>query len=93
MRIVTILVLTFNLIVKSFGTENRPVSKHVPPRSEVYEYIIFRGSDIKDLHVSEVNKQEEQPPDPAILSVSAQAVSGASVKMCTVARFALPYAV
>ena len=58
-------------VVKSFGTENRPVPKHVPPRSEVYEYIIFRGSDIKDLHVSEVSKQEEQPPDPAILSVSA----------------------
>lgn len=57
--------------VKSFGTENRPAAKHVPPRSEIYEYIIFRGSDIKDLHVSEVNKQEEQPSDPAILSKSA----------------------
>ena len=64
------LTLILNFVVKSFGTESRPVSKHVPPRSEVYEYIIFRGSDIKDLHVSEVTKQEEQPPDPAILSVS-----------------------
>ena len=57
--------------VRSFGTEDRPAPKHIPPRNETYEFIIFRGSDIKDLHVSGMaGKPEEAPPDPAILSVS-----------------------
>ena len=61
-------------LVRSFGTENRSAPKHIPPRNETYEFIIFRGSDIKDLHVSEMPKgqpqqQEEAPPqDPAIVS-------------------------
>ena len=54
--------------VRSFGTEDRAVPKHIPPRNETYEFIIFRGSDIKDLHVSEIPKQGEAPQDPAILS-------------------------
>lgn len=54
--------------VRSFGTEDRAVPKHIPPRNETYEFIIFRGSDIKDLHVSEFPKQAEAPQDPAILS-------------------------
>ena len=57
-----------SLTVRSYGTEDRPVPKPIPPRSEVYEYIIFRGSDIKDLNVSEVPKEEEPPIDPAIVS-------------------------
>ena len=56
------------LIVRSHGTEGRPAVKPVQPRSEVYEYIIFRGSDIKDLSVNEVAKSSEEPQDPAILS-------------------------
>jgi protein LSM14 len=54
--------------VRSYGTETRPAPKQVPPRNEVYEYIIFRGSDIKDLSVSEIPKPEDLPQDPAILS-------------------------
>ena len=63
--------------MRSFGTESRPSSKHIPPRSEVYEFIIFRASDIKDLNVSEMPAEEPNSPpqDPAILS----AVSGNSV--------------
>lgn len=55
--------------VRSFGTEDRAASKIIPPRSEVYEFIIFRGSDIKDLNVSEMPEEPSSPPqDPAILS-------------------------
>lgn len=61
--------------VKSFGTEDRPTEHPVAPRDDVYEYIIFKASDIKDLMVCETPKPVPQlvsglPYDPAIVSVS-----------------------
>lgn len=54
----------------SFGTEERNAPKRIPAGSEVYEYIIFRGSDIKDLHVMPALVKQEVVDDPAIVSVS-----------------------
>ncbi|XP_020023373.2 protein LSM14 homolog B isoform X4 [Castor canadensis] len=57
--------------VKSFGTEDRPTDRPAPPREEIYEYIIFRGSDIKDITVCEPPKaQHTLPQDPAIVQSS-----------------------
>ncbi|CAN8001382.1 unnamed protein product [Ixodes pacificus] len=60
--------------VRSFGTEDRPTDRPVAPRDEVYEYIIFRAHDIKDLRVSEPPKPQQTLPggltnDPAIVHV------------------------
>ncbi|QQP57497.1 Uncharacterized protein FKW44_002510 [Caligus rogercresseyi] len=55
-------------LVRSFGTEDRPTDRPVAPRDEVYEYIIFRGSDIKDIRPT---LQGGLPNDPAILQHSA----------------------
>ncbi|KAF6722735.1 LSM14-like protein B-B [Oryzias melastigma] len=57
--------------VKSYGTEDRHTDRPVPPKDEIYEYIIFRGSDIKDITVSEPPKPHMGlPRDPAIVQSS-----------------------
>ncbi|KAM9758171.1 protein LSM14 homolog B-like [Menidia menidia] len=57
--------------VKSYGTEERHTDRPVPPKAEIYEYIIFRGSDIKDITVSEPPKPHHGlPRDPAIIQSS-----------------------
>lgn len=52
-------IFTF-IIVRSFGSEDRPVERPVPPRDDIFEFIIFRASDIKDLIV------DDPPPAPAL---------------------------
>ncbi|KAL8853333.1 MAG: hypothetical protein Q9221_001809 [Calogaya cf. arnoldii] len=49
--------------VVSWGTEGRDPDNEVPPSDTVYEYIVFRGSDVKDLKIQEQPK-ENKPPDP-----------------------------
>ena len=61
--------------VVSFGTEDRRPDETVPPSDNVYDYIVFRGSDVKDLRIEEAappkeNKPPQIPDDPAILGVS-----------------------
>uniref|UniRef100_A0A914MED4 Uncharacterized protein n=1 Tax=Meloidogyne incognita TaxID=6306 RepID=A0A914MED4_MELIC len=60
--------------VRSFGTEDRLANVTVPARKEVYDYIIFKASDIKDLIVCDTPKPtpdiDDITYDPAIISVS-----------------------
>lgn len=63
--------------VTSYGTEGRKgdPSEEIPPADAIYEYIVFRGSDVKDLRIEEApaakeNKPPQVPNDPAILGVS-----------------------
>ena len=64
--------------VSSFGTEGRRKdhNEEIPPSDNVYEYIVFRGSDVKDLRIEQAPTEIKAPPpqmpnDPAILGVSA----------------------
>ncbi|KAL3109457.1 hypothetical protein niasHT_010627 [Heterodera trifolii] len=68
--------------VRSFGTEDRPAPVPVPARAEVYDFIIFKASDIKDLIVCEETPPKEPSVvdityDPAIVSVSKPPVAAA----------------
>ncbi|KAL3481902.1 Scd6-like Sm domain-containing protein [Aspergillus californicus] len=61
--------------VVSFGTEGRRGSpaEEIPPSNSIYEYIVFRGSDVKDISIAEDKKENampeppQMPDDPAIL--------------------------
>ncbi|KAM5458177.1 hypothetical protein MaudCBS49596_000089 [Microsporum audouinii] len=65
--------------VISHGTEGRRgnASEEVPPASCVYEYIVFRGSDVKDINFADNEKENQAPEqpqvpnDPAILGTTA----------------------
>ncbi|KAI9791249.1 MAG: hypothetical protein M1833_001562 [Piccolia ochrophora] len=58
--------------VTSFGTEGRRGNPddEIAPSDSVYDYIVFRGSDVKDLRIEKPpkeNKPPQVPDDPAIL--------------------------
>ncbi|XP_044746066.1 protein LSM14 homolog B-B isoform X2 [Coccinella septempunctata] len=55
--------------VRSFGTEERETTCPIPAQNQVYDYILFRGSDIKDIRV--LNSVPPQAlNDPAIMQLS-----------------------
>ncbi|XP_075162081.1 LSM14 family protein trailer hitch isoform X2 [Haematobia irritans] len=53
--------------VRSFGTEDRETQFQIAPQSQIYDYILFRGTDIKDIRV--INNSLPHPNDPAIMQV------------------------
>lgn len=60
--------------VRSYGTEGRRgnPAEEVAGSDNTYEYIVFRGSDVKELSIVEPpkeNKQPQMPDDPAIMGV------------------------
>ena len=62
--------------VRSYGTEGRKgnPAEEIEGNDHVYPYIVFRGSDVKDLSIiGDAGPQKQQqavPDDPAILGVS-----------------------
>jgi hypothetical protein len=64
-------ILSF-LTVRSFGTEDREAQYPIAAQNQVYDYILFRGSDIKDIRVvNNVGPLQNVPNDPAIVQVRA----------------------
>lgn len=59
-----------SILVRSFGTEDRDVPQKVPPQNNVYDYILFRGTDIRDIVV--LNNAPTYPNDPAIMQLTLQ---------------------
>jgi len=45
--------------VRSHGTEGRANGEQVPPSENIFPYVMFRGCDIKDLHVHETPAKKE----------------------------------
>ncbi|XP_029912590.1 protein LSM14 homolog B [Myripristis murdjan] len=57
--------------VKCFGTEGRPTDRPTPAKDDIFEYITFRGSDIKDITLCEAPRSHHGlPHDPAIVQSS-----------------------
>lgn len=54
--------------MRSYGTEDRETQFPVAPQTQVYDYILFRGSDIKDIRV--LNNVPTIANDPAIMQMS-----------------------
>ncbi|KAL8838027.1 MAG: hypothetical protein Q9170_002308 [Blastenia crenularia] len=72
--------------VVSWGTEGRDPENEVPPSDTVYEYIVFRGSDVKDLRIEEPPKENKPPKppqvpdDPAILGSARRPTAAEAVQ-------------
>ncbi|KTW26625.1 hypothetical protein T552_02634 [Pneumocystis carinii B80] len=61
--------------VRSYGTEGRKGNprEEIPASENIFEYIVFRGSDVKDLRIEEPAPPKsvpQMPNDPAILRIT-----------------------
>jgi protein LSM14 len=84
-RVVWLIETVFVPIVRSWGTEGRlakigKANEELPPNENVYDFIVFRAADVKDLKIDDPHPDRSRPPppppqafqDPAILGVSTQ---------------------
>ncbi|KAI6198139.1 hypothetical protein M3Y94_01309300 [Aphelenchoides besseyi] len=54
--------------VRSYGTEDRPVACPVEATENVYQYVVFKAANVKDLFVVEDSKDKDIGHDPAIVT-------------------------
>ena len=52
--------------VRVFGTEDRQVEKFIPPSDKVFDYIVFKKANIKEMTMKELKSEID---DPAILAM------------------------
>jgi hypothetical protein len=52
--------------VQSLGTEGRRPGNEIQPSSQIYEMIIFKGSDIKDLMILGQRQEKEKEKEKEI---------------------------
>jgi protein LSM14 len=82
--------------VRSFGTEKRRSDKVIPPKDEVFQYIIFRGSDIKDISVCDTPftdpaiVQSGPPAAGSVNQVPSPVVGGTSPVSGNFSSFGMP---
>lgn len=69
--------------VRFFGTEGRRPGDEIAPMDKVFDCVVFRSADIKDLQVYETPKEEKEEkkaepefPDPAVVSFGNTSNSG-----------------
>jgi protein LSM14 len=70
--------------VYSFGTEGREPSadKFVSASQQKFDYIVFRGSDVKDIKIAEEEKENKQPEPQNVLNDPAIVVSNLYPSLC-----------
>ena len=70
--------------VYSFGTEGREPSadKFVSASQQKFDYIVFRGSDVKDIKIAEEEKENKQPEPQNVLNDPAIVVSNLCPTLC-----------
>ena len=73
--------------VFSFGTEDRQVDSFIPPSQQKFDYIVFRGSDVKDIKIAEEQNEPKQPSPPSMPNDPAILVSSHILYTSSTAHF------